>query len=148
MAKKQEYESSIIQSHLNIIQSIIERMSTNSASSKTWCITIVSAILVLIADKGQSQYALIAIIPTFLFLFLDAYYLGLEKGFRSSYDNFLIKWDKHTIENRDLFWTKPEGNRFLYFLQALKSFSVWPFYTTLIGMIIASKYLIIEIKGA
>jgi hypothetical protein len=44
----------------------------------------VSAILVIAADKGKPQYTLIGVIPTFLFLVLDTYYLSLEKRFRGS----------------------------------------------------------------
>ena len=66
-----------VQAHLGISQSVIQRMASNSASCKAWCITLVSAILVIVADKGNPQYALIAIIPTALFLILDSYYLAL-----------------------------------------------------------------------
>lgn len=45
--------SQAIQTHLEITQSVIQRMAVNSASCKTWCITLVSAILVIVADKGK-----------------------------------------------------------------------------------------------
>ena len=48
-----------VQAHLGIVQSVIQRMSANSASCKTWCITLVSAILVVVANKDEPQYALI-----------------------------------------------------------------------------------------
>ena len=73
-----------VQIHLNILQGVIERMASNSNSSKAWCITIVSAILVVVADKGKPDYAYIAFIPTLLFFALDTYYLALEKGFRNT----------------------------------------------------------------
>ena len=66
-----------VQSHLNIIQSVIQRMSTNSASCKAWCITLVSAILVIVTDKSKPEYALISIIPVILFFFFFSYYLSL-----------------------------------------------------------------------
>jgi len=43
----------VVQSHLTILQAVIQRMASNSASSKTWCVTLVSAILVIVADKGK-----------------------------------------------------------------------------------------------
>lgn len=67
--KKSDINSQAVQSHLSITQSVIQRMATNSSSCKAWCITVVSAILVIVADKGKSQYAYIAIIPNILFLF-------------------------------------------------------------------------------
>ena len=75
--------SEAVQSHLSILQSVIQRMASNSSSSKAWCITLVSAVLVIVADKGKPDYAYISFIPILLFLFLDAYYLALEKGFRN-----------------------------------------------------------------
>jgi len=47
MDKESEFKenSQAVQSHLSIIQSVIQRMASNSTSSKAWCITLVSAIL-------------------------------------------------------------------------------------------------------
>ena len=61
-------DSQAVQSHLGILQNVIQRMASNSSSAKAWCVTLVSAILVIIADKGKSEYALIAVMPTLLFL--------------------------------------------------------------------------------
>src|SRR2546426_12383360 len=82
-------DSPAVQAHLSIAQSVIQRMATNSASSKAWCITLVSAILVIVANKDKPDYTWLAAIPTFLFLALDAYYLSLERGFRNSYNTFV-----------------------------------------------------------
>ncbi len=93
MSKERSYgaDSAAVQAHLNIAQSVIQRMAANSAACKTWCITLVSAILVIVADKGKPHYALIGVIPTILFLVLDSYYLALEKMLRHSYNNFIEK---------------------------------------------------------
>ncbi len=136
-------ESSSVQSHLNIIQSIIQRMASNSSSSKAWCITLVSAILVIIADKEKPQYALIAFIPTILFLILDTYYLSLEKGFRNSYNLFIDKLHKDKLITDDLFAVLPTGNQIKLFFKSLISFSIWPFYLMISLMIFLVKcYLI------
>ncbi len=141
-------DSSTIQTHLGIIQVALQRMSANSSSSKAWCITVVSAVLVLIADKGNPQYSWIALVPTVLFFALDAYYLGLERGFRLSYDEFLAKLAARSVQPMDLYWAKPQGNRLIQTLQAIGSFSIWPFYATLLGMILAARYVIIAKGGA
>ena len=83
--------SASVQFHLGILQGVINRMAINSSQCKAWCITIVSAILVIVADKGKPDYAWIALLPTILFTFLDIYYLVLEKGFRESYCHFVKK---------------------------------------------------------
>ena len=80
-----------VHAHLGILQDVIQRMAGNSASCKTWCITLVSALLVIVAGQGRDELARIAIVPTVLFWALDAYYLGIEKAFRVSYTDFLRK---------------------------------------------------------
>jgi mannose/fructose/N-acetylgalactosamine-specific phosphotransferase system component IIC len=135
--------SPAVQSHLTILQTVIQRMASNSSSSKTWCVTLVSAILVIIADKGKPQYALIAAIPVVLFLILDAYYLTLERGFRKSYNSFIQKLHHQELKIDDLFVVVPEGNQYKIFLFSLVSFSIWPFYITLFAMILITKHLVI-----
>jgi hypothetical protein len=135
--------SQAVQSHLTILQSVIQRMANNSASSKAWCITLVSAILVIVADKGKPQYAWIAVIPTLLFFVLDAYYLALEKGFRNAYNNFINKLHSEALSAADLFVVVPQGGMCGLFARSIVSFSVWPFYVTLFGMIYAAKTFVI-----
>lgn len=132
-----------IQTHLGIIQSVIQRMAANSASSKAWCITLVSAILVVVADKGEPNLALIAVIPTFLFLVLDSYYLALENAFIESYNSFIKKTHTGSTVPSDFYTVSPQGNLFKTFFESLLSFSVWPFYLTLLVMIWLTRVLII-----
>lgn len=135
--------SDAIQSHLSISQSVIQRMATNSASCKGWCIAIVSAILVFVADKSKPEYAFITLIPIILFMMLDAYYLGLEKRFRASYNDFIDKLHKRGIVASDLYAILPSGNPGKTFVNALLSFSIWPFYLMLLLMVgIAWKYVL------
>lgn len=141
--KKTDINSQAVQSHLNITQSVIQRMATNSSSCKAWCITVVSAILVIVADKGKSQYAYIAIIPNILFLVLDTYYLALEKMFRILYNDFIKKLHENVIDSSDLFVVIPKGNLIKMFFKSIISFSVWPFYLTLLIMILLAKEIIL-----
>lgn len=131
-----------VQSHLTIIQNVIQRMAANSNSSKTWCVTIVSAILVTIADKQKPELAWLCIIPILLFCALDAYYLGLEKGFRESYNDFIKKLHEGKLSHEDLFAVRPKGKMFCHNLEALLSFSVWAFYLTLLGLVTVAYFWI------
>lgn len=140
---KSDINSQAVQSHLNITQSVIQRMATNSSSCKAWCITVVSAILVIVADKGNSQYAFIAIIPTVLFFVLDTYYLSLEKMFRNSYNDFIKKLHANKIDSSDLFAVVPKGSIVKTFFKSILSFSIWPFYFTLLIMILLAKEIIL-----
>lgn len=134
--------SAAVQAHLNITQSVIARMASNSASCKAWCITLVSAILVIVADKGKPTYTLIAVIPTVLFLVLDAYYLALEKCFRTSYNHFIAKLHVGEISSTDLYAVTPSGSISRAFRLAVLSFSIWPFYGTLAVMIWITRIII------
>lgn len=135
--------SDAVQAHLSIAQSVIQRMASNSASCKGWCIALTSAILVLVADKSRPDYALIAFIPILLFLSLDAYYLALEKRFRNSYNTFIDKLHRKGIESTDLYAIMPSEDATKAIWAALRSFSVWPFYLTLVIMVlVAWKYVV------
>ena len=145
MSPENEYKenSQAVQAHLTIQQAVIQRMAGNSASSKAWCVTLVSAILVIIADKGKPQYTWIAIMPTLMFLILDAYYLALEKEFRNSYNSFIQKLHEQSLSAPDLFVVTPKSGLVGLFFKSLGSFSVWPFYAMLFGMIYAIKAFVI-----
>ena len=127
-------DSSAVQTHLSIMQDIIQRMAENSRSCKTWCVTIVSAVLVLVArvEKSDSNDILIALAPAFLFLFLDTYYLALERGFRKSFETFVEKLHAADEDiSSDLYVVETTGSRLSHFFRSLLSFSIWPFYLML-----------------
>ncbi len=126
-----DIESSAIQHHLTLLQGIIQRMAENSRSCKLWCITIVAAVLVLVARTEQPNYALIALLPAILFLILDTYYLALERAFRNSYNAFVRKLHSGELKSGDLYKLAPTGSIYRLFLDCLKSFSIWPFYPAL-----------------
>lgn len=136
-------ESPSIQTHLGILQNVIQRMAANSSSSKAWCITLVSAVLVIVADKGKPDYAFIAMLPTFIFAALDAYYLALEKAFRNSYNDFISKLHSKSLTETDLYSVAPKGNMSKLEWESIKSFSVWGFYSSLAILIIVTKEIAI-----
>src|SRR5439155_12678881 len=119
------------------------RMAANSSSCKAWCIALVSAMLVVVGDKHRPEYVWIALIPTLLFLSLDAYYLALERGFRRSYNDFIDKLHRGGLTASDLYSLEPTGSVLRQFLKSLKSFSVWPMYGTLLVMIYLAKRFLI-----
>lgn len=135
-------KSVVVQTHIEILQNVIQRMSTNSASCKAYSITIVSAILVIVADKNKPEYSLISILPTILFLALDAYYLALEKGFRAAYEDFVKKVHLGCVSMNDVYDLKISGKMFLHQINAIKSFSVWGFYSILFVSIFMTNEII------
>lgn len=139
---KLDETSPSVQGHLGIIQNVIQRMGTNSTACKTWCITIVAALLVIIADKNKPHLAVLALFPTVLFAGLDVYYLALEKGFRESYDNFIRKLHMQALTASDLYSLEPAGNVWHLQLKALGSFAVWGFYVPLLILIGLAAWII------
>ena len=95
--------------HIEFVQSVITRMSTNSFQLKGWMITIVSALLALFASSSNELFVLIALVPTIVFWFLDAFYLQQERKFRGLYNdiaagtitNFEMPIDKYKYEKKD-----------------------------------------------
>lgn len=124
-----DHDSPAVLGHLQIVQGVIQRMAENSRSCKVWCVTLVSAILVLVARTEQSQHVLIAFLPTLLFWALDSYYLALERGFRDSYDSLVGKAREGQLPISELYEVGPSRSATEGFLSAaLHSFSTLPFY--------------------
>lgn len=72
--------------HLELIQSVISRMSNNSFMLKGWAVTLVAGIFVLAGKDTNKLYFLVAYIPVVIFWLLDAYYLLQGRLYRSLYD--------------------------------------------------------------
>ncbi len=139
---KVSLESPSVQSYLTILQGVINRMATSSSSCKTWCITLVSAVIVIIADKGKPNYVWISSIPIVLFLLLDSYYLFLEKHFRGVYEDIVRKLHFGTATIDDMFKIAPSTGvapTSIGILRAGGSIAVWPFYALLTLMLVVVK---------
>ena len=138
------HDSAAVQKHLEIMQGVINRMAENSRSCKVWCVTLVAATLVLVARTGEPQHALIALVPTLLFLFLDSYYLALERAFICSQNAFVAKLHRGELEPSDLFRVVPTGMGWrLVGRCLLGSVSIWPFYLLVSVTILLTWLLII-----
>jgi hypothetical protein len=139
-------ESPAVQSYLTIVQSVISRMASNSSSCKTWCLSLVSAIMVVVADKGTPNYIWISGVPILLFLILDSYYLSLERLFRGVYNDFIrtLHHGRATVDDIVLVgahggWRPASVN----ILKAGCSFAVWPFYGSLAVMLLIVRIWIV-----
>jgi len=132
-------ESPSVQAHLQIYQNIISRMAANSSAAKTWCITLVSAILVVVADKGKPDLALLALLPIVLFMFLDSYYLLMENRFRGTFNAFVKNLHESKLTVEDLYAVQPDKNSTKYVLKVIYSYAIWPFYIGL-GVMVGLTY--------
>ncbi|MBR6438353.1 MAG: hypothetical protein IKS65_04115 [Bacteroidales bacterium] len=76
--------------YLQMMQDNIARMSSNSANCKNWLVMIVVALFAVSCSLGDIKWwLLLTLFPIFLFWYLDAFYLRLERGFRNRQREFL-----------------------------------------------------------
>lgn len=119
--------------HLLMIQGIIDRMGRNFFSLKEWSIGIMIAIFAF-AGKNTHKAVIITLIPLIVFLFLDAYYLMLERKFRALYDDVRLK-DESSIDfnmNFNIIKLNMNDIKKYSFLSILSSKSIMPFYVVCI----------------
>lgn len=130
-----------IHKHLDILQTIIGRMASNSASCKNYCITLVGALLALEQVKKEGSLIFLAFVPIIAFAFLDMYYLYLETFFRGQYNSFVTKWQtQENLEKTDLFAfdkSKTGWEAIKESAYQIRSLSTWPFYGFLFAVVLA-----------
>ena len=78
-----------MQTHILILQGIISRMANYSLNIKTWYVTLLTGVIVVLIDTQKANYYWIGFIPIILFYLLDCYHLGLGRCFREVYDEFI-----------------------------------------------------------
>jgi len=122
--------------HLEMIQSVIERMGNNSFLIKGWSITLVSAIFVIAIQDKDKITALWTLFPAIIFWLLDGFYLWQERLLRSLYDHVRILAEKNidfsmdTSKVRDV---RIRGRKNMW-INAVLSKTLFPFHG---GIIIA-----------
>lgn len=72
--------------HLEFIQGVINRLSTNSFLLKGWSVLLISALFALSAKESSTAYVFLAYIPLFVFWALDGYFLWQERQYRNLYN--------------------------------------------------------------
>ena len=132
--------------HLEFVQNVITRMNTNSFQLKGWAITIVSALLALFASSdNEVLYIFVAIVPTLIFWFLDAYYLQQERKFIGLYNDITDGKEKSFNMNIDKYVydkNNKDTKRYCYW-DAFFSVTIWPLYLVIaIGLIVGGIVLI------
>jgi len=120
-----DIDSPTVQTHLSTLQGVVNRQAGNSASCKTWCVSLVSALAVFAASANKANLLIVAAAPIMIFAALDVYYLALERRFRDRYIAFSRRLQLGTATLDDVFADPPSRKRRL---PAIASFSIWPFY--------------------
>lgn len=113
--------------HLELIQSVVARLATNSFLIKGWTLTITAAFFAVIANRPGWATAALGLVPLLVFWGLDGAFLRQERIFRSLYEDArrpgstvkVLSMDV-TAYRRDVGWW-----------QAVTSMTLLPFYGAL-----------------
>ena len=139
------FSRSEVQGFINQLDSIINRMSANSANAKNWLMTIIAAVLAIQWNQNQLNNVLWLLVPTFLFLFTDLYYLGMERRFKDLQNTFIDKV-RNGEDIAPTVYFIPETTKCVQLcntVKALDSLSIWPFYLLVIACIVAVKLFLV-----
>jgi hypothetical protein len=123
--------------HLNIIQSVISRMSGFSASAKNFCITVNAAIIAVAFQKQVPWLGMGAVMVLVLFGLMDSYYLSLERRYRALYEDVAGR-PLDVLPDMSL---KPSAPTWRCFGGSIGSVSVFPFYLLLMASMGSLLYL-------
>jgi hypothetical protein len=117
--------------HLSTLQGIITRLAGNSAQCKTWCLTLVTALIAFAGAAHAIAPIQITILPIAMFLVLDAAYLGVERAYRDLYNTTVhdIRREHYTLEHAFAAGASLTLRRWF---ASHKSWSIWVFYYPLI----------------
>jgi hypothetical protein len=127
--------------HINLLQGIINRLANNSASCKTWCLTLVSALLSLAGATRAPGIVTFALVPVVVFGFMDAMYLAQERAYRQLYADTVQSIRDRSYALR-VAYAAGAPLTFDGFWSALKSWSIFPVYLSLLV-----SYLIVVYTG-
>ena len=129
--------------HLGFIQSVINRVANNSFLIKGWAVTLVAAVLSLSSNDSNKNYFLIALIPTFIFWAMDAYFFYQEKLYRELY--YAVIEENSEIKsfnlNTDLLKNKIDSACCHLFKMA-----VFPIYVSLSGIVLLVIFGVLKIQ--
>ena len=98
--------------YLQMIQEVISRMSTISSVIKGFAITIITTIIAVLGTRILENCKIFIFLLLLIALpMLDAYYLQLERKYRTLYED--VRLDKHPVDfclsassdnNENIFW--------------------------------------------
>lgn len=71
--------------HLEFIQGVVNRLSTNSFLLKGWSVALVSALFILSSKDARPEFLFLTYIPAIIFWGLDGYCLWQERLYRALY---------------------------------------------------------------
>jgi hypothetical protein len=110
--------------HLEFIQNVVNRMANTSFLLKGWSITIVAALFAWSVKEGAKEVLWLGVALTFVFWFLDSYFLWHERMFRALYDHVRTLPD----DQIDFSMNQMQFSGVRNWYTTPFSMTLWPFY--------------------
>ena len=123
---------------MSLYQELIKRMTENSRNVKTWCISILSALLVF-SSKTLVLPWFVLVFPILPLMYLDMYYLALVTFYRQQYNLLKQKYQDGKIDVFNVYDMESPVDK-LEIIYQIRSKSVWPFYGLLLLVVGAIGY--------
>jgi hypothetical protein len=124
--------------HLEFIQGVINRLSTNSFLLKGWSVVLVSALFALSASNSNVSFIMLAYIPAIVFWGLDGYFLSVERLYRGLYETVRQKDNDNIDFSMDISDLEKEPHPWAL---ATLSKTLIAFHGSLIGAIIVVMFI-------
>ena len=148
-------------SHLQMIQGVINRMGQNSFSLKGWAVTLAGGLFAIGAGDANHLIGFTAIPVCAAFWYLDAYYLCQERRYRALYDrlrldpaattdysmntSILVNEAEEILAQKDPPQEKAEAARRLFLGNCFWSVTERWFYLCVLAAILAMSLVLIFI---
>lgn len=133
--------------YLQFLQNATSRMANNSSQVKV----LISAIYtifstILVGINKFKEYWWIGLIITIIGIFIDSYYLALEKMYRKKYNNFVKNLNEDKLDDKLIYDMNPKNTELKYeiisvMFEAFESFSIYGFYILFIIITILLKII-------
>jgi len=123
--------------HLELIQDVVNRQSTNSFLLKGWSVIIIAALIALAAKDAETRLVVLAGLPALVFWGLDGFFIRQEKLFRKLYDRVRL------LDEEDVDFgmsTKPVESQVRCWLSCVFSRTLVPFHGALVVAIVAAYF--------
>jgi hypothetical protein len=122
--------------HIAMLQGIITRLANNSASAKTWCLTLVAALLSLAGAVHAPPMIHATIVPILVFGFVDVMYLATEVAYRNLYTQVVQTMRDGTYGRHSVYdaTARPDAG---CIISAIASWSIIPYNALVLFYVIA-----------
>ena len=132
------------ETHLEMIQGIVNRLSHNSFLLKDWSVILVSGLFALAANNSNILFIYLSYFPVIAFWFLDGYFLWQERLFRALFD-YVRGLEKEKIDfSMDTSKVKKDVSSWL---GVVFSKTLLAFHGTIIVAIILVKLVVIRMNS-